>query len=85
MIRTKVPPKVIFDVASEYGLEVLHSDDIYTTLAFNDVNFQIATHMFIGERVRFSRYVINSIADRTADRAVKDYQEQLRVMLGVEQ
>lgn len=84
MIRTKVDPKVIFDIASEYGLDILHSDHTYTSLAFNDVKFHIATHMFIGERAKLSKYIINNIADRTADQAVKDYQEKLRIMIGIE-
>lgn len=82
MIREKVDPKVIFDVAGEYGLDVLHSGNDYTSLAFNDVKFQIATHMFMGERVRFSRHVINSIAERVAAKHVEDYKENLRNLLG---
>lgn len=82
MIRAKVDPKVIFDIANEYGLDVLHSDTDYTSLAFNDVKFQIATHMFMGERVRFSRHVINSIAERVAAQHVEDYKENLRTLLG---
>lgn len=78
----------IDDVCQSYGLELLHSDNNYTSVQFRDVsgelyNFDFASHMLRGERARLSSCIINTIITLSSEKAKNSLQLELRTLLGL--